>query len=85
MSLPHLRVVQTERTIWQFDEIAMRFLRIPKGENLAHPSKPYTGVWEPYTDIIECTYRDGWTELFIVQPDHPGTIVWVPPSQEKAG
>ena len=77
--LAGVRRMTTARTVWLFDETSMAFMRVPRSESPAHPSKPYAGAWEPFLSVWANRLPDGWTYVRVVQPSRT-TETWVPPA-----
>lgn len=67
------RTVTTERSIWKFDLDRSEYCRIPRNDITEHPKIPYTHIWEPYEEIIECPEGIKARSLIVVRPVPMGT------------
>lgn len=46
-----IRTVTTDASVWKFDLDRMMFVRLPLNEKPVSSRVPYTGEWEPFTQI----------------------------------
>lgn len=49
---PDIRTAVTANSIWRFDVVERRYVRLPRAEDGGHhPTTPYTCEWEPYSAL----------------------------------